>query len=245
MVEGSSILLRADVTDDVQVRNVELIVNGQVVRNDVSFPFDLSAIALGVDPNPLTVTVQARATDTGGNRTLSDPLTFNLVADTIAPCWSAPTRPTACCVLLVCATLSYSSRSRWPPRPSCPTPSGLLGPGGTIVPPTDVRLRAEGRIVELTYDPLPEGDYQLVIAASQVTDRAGNALGTADLVRSFTLAIVSNAWVNASGGAWEKPANWSRGVVPTDADDVSITLSGTYTITINSDVALRSLTLGH
>ena len=85
VVEGSTILLRADVTDDVQVRNVELIVNGQVVRNDVSFPFDLSAIALGVDPNPLTVTVRARATDTGGNRTLSDPLTFNLVADTIAP----------------------------------------------------------------------------------------------------------------------------------------------------------------
>ncbi len=112
------------------------------------------------------------------------------------------------------------------------------------MPPTDVRLRAEGRIVELTYDPLPEGDYQLVIAASQVTDRAGNALGTADLVRSFTLAIVSNAWLNASGGAWEVPTNWSRGVVPTDADDVSITLPGTYTITINSSVALRSLTLG-
>ncbi len=85
VVEGSSILLRADVTDDVQMRNVELIVNGQVVRNDVSFPFDLTAIALGVDPNPLIVTVQARATDTGGNRTLSQPLTFNLVPDTIAP----------------------------------------------------------------------------------------------------------------------------------------------------------------
>ena len=39
-------------------RNVELLVNGQVVRNDVSFPFDLSAIALGSDPEAATVTVR-------------------------------------------------------------------------------------------------------------------------------------------------------------------------------------------
>ena len=244
VVEGSSILLRADVTDDVQVRNVELIVNGQVVRNDVSFPFDLSAIALGIDPNPLTVTVQARATDTGGNRTLSDPLTFNLVPDTIAPALVSanPADGTLRAPGLSRIELIFSE----PLAAATVTPNTfrLMGPAGAIAPPTNVRLRVEGRVVELTYDPLPEGAYQLVIAASQVTDRAGNALDSADLMRSFTLAMVSNAWVNASGGAWEEPSNWSRGAVPTDADDVSITLPGTYTITLNSAVALHSLTLG-
>ena len=43
--EGSLITLGAQVMDDVQVRNVELLLNGQVVRNDVSFPWDLTARA--------------------------------------------------------------------------------------------------------------------------------------------------------------------------------------------------------
>src|SRR5262249_20117133 len=40
--EGTTFVLNAAIADDVQVRNVELLLNGQVVRNDVSFPFDLS-----------------------------------------------------------------------------------------------------------------------------------------------------------------------------------------------------------
>ena len=45
VIEGRTVPIRADIQDDVQVRNVELLVNGQVVQNDVSFPFDLLAVA--------------------------------------------------------------------------------------------------------------------------------------------------------------------------------------------------------
>ena len=215
-----------------------------MVGNDVSFPFDLSAIALGTDPNPLTVTAQARATDTGGNQTLSDPLTFNLVPDTIAPALVSTSPADGALRGPGLSRIELIFSEPLAAATVMPNTLRLQGPGDQTIVPVDLRLRADGRIVELTYDPLPEGDYQLVITASQVTDRAGNALGAANLVRSFTLAIVSNDWLNASGGAWEEPSNWSRGVVPTDADDVSITLPGTYTITINSDVALQSLALG-
>ena len=44
LVEGSTIPITANVLDDVQVRNVELLVNGTVVENAVSFPFNLIAI---------------------------------------------------------------------------------------------------------------------------------------------------------------------------------------------------------
>ena len=40
VLEGMSVPIIASIMDDVQVRNVELLVNGVVVSNDVSFPFD-------------------------------------------------------------------------------------------------------------------------------------------------------------------------------------------------------------
>ena len=43
---GTTVRVNSNVTDDVQVRNVELLVDGVVVQNDVAFPFDLSAVAL-------------------------------------------------------------------------------------------------------------------------------------------------------------------------------------------------------
>ncbi|MGH2413758.1 MAG: Ig-like domain-containing protein, partial [Microcystaceae cyanobacterium] len=43
VVEGSAVPIKVTINDDVQVRNVELLVNGQVVTNDVSTPFDFFA----------------------------------------------------------------------------------------------------------------------------------------------------------------------------------------------------------
>jgi hypothetical protein len=62
VIEGSTIAVRPSVFDDVQVRNVELLVNGQVVLNDVSFPFDLSTDLPSIAANGSTaVTIQVRA----------------------------------------------------------------------------------------------------------------------------------------------------------------------------------------
>ena len=85
VIEGATIPVLADVQDDVQARNVELLVNGVVVRNDVSFPFDFFAVAPAISPEATTFTLQVRATDTGGNVGLSEELTFELVADVFAP----------------------------------------------------------------------------------------------------------------------------------------------------------------
>jgi hypothetical protein len=52
-------------------------------------------------------------------------------------------------------------------------------------------------------------------------------------------------WNNVSGGSWFTPGNWTPYGVPGTDYDVSITLAGTYTVSIDSgDVRIRRLDLG-
>ena len=81
VTEGSTIPVRANVADDVQARNVELLVNGQVVETAVSAPFNLSVVLPTIANNgSAPVTIQARGLrhfDRGQRRTLerADPRT--------------------------------------------------------------------------------------------------------------------------------------------------------------------------
>jgi len=83
--DGSLVAVPVQVSDDVQVRNVELLLDGVVVQNDVAFPYDLRAAMPTLASGATTATVQVRATDTGGNIGLSPLLTLRIVADTVAP----------------------------------------------------------------------------------------------------------------------------------------------------------------
>jgi hypothetical protein len=53
-----------------------------------------------------------------------------------------------------------------------------------------------------------------VIDADAVTDLAGNALGTVDVVSDFTPHRRGRHLINPAGGFWDDPANWSGGVFP-------------------------------
>lgn len=85
--EGFRFPIFASVTDDVQVRNVELLIDGVVTQNAVSYPFNLLATAPVIQDGAAVgeFQVQIRATDTGGNTTLSDALTIQIVPDTTPP----------------------------------------------------------------------------------------------------------------------------------------------------------------
>src|SRR6185436_12119784 len=63
------------------------------------------------------------------------------------------------------------------------------------------------------------------------------------LERRTLLTAIS--WTNGAGGDFNNPANWSTNTVPAAGDDASITLDGTYTVTLAGSVlSLNSLTLG-
>ena len=240
VTEGSDIPVIADVSDDRQVRNVELLVNGEVVSNDVSFPFDLNAIALNNTPDATTVEVQARATDTGGNVALSNLLTFELVPDTFAPIIKhiTPEENTESAQNLRRVEVRFNEAI----DTTTVTAANfqLLDSNGTTIDPQDIRLRSGDRTVQLTYEPLPAGEYNLAIDASDVTDRAGNALGETDIINPFTLLEGTIFWVGGSGD-WHDPTNWNTGVVPGADDSVVINAPGDATITFSS----RSATIAN
>lgn len=84
VTEGQRIVLRADVQDDVQLRNVQFLVNGAPYLVDGSFPFEVGWRA-PVGSAGSTVTLAATAIDTGGNETNLSPVTVSIVPDRVAP----------------------------------------------------------------------------------------------------------------------------------------------------------------
>ncbi len=79
--------------------------------------------------------------------------------------------------------------------------------------------------------------YTLTTSSPGLT---GATSGTFNIIA----AAVTNSWVNASGGSWSVPANWSQGRIPIATDTVAITLAGTYTVSMDVDVAATRLILG-
>jgi hypothetical protein len=218
VIRGSSIPVKVNVTDDVQVRNVQFLVNGQVVSNDVSFPYDFSAVAAPATPGGTTMSIQVRATDTGGNDRLSNTLTFNLVPDTFPPT-VVGTTPTA--GQKVFFTPSVSVRFSEPLDTSLLNSTGVslkfLGadgvPGGgddVSVPVRSVEPRNLGRGVAIFPGAdLDTGNYQLSLDPSIISDRAGNHL-TAPFSLQFTVLPASD--IKAASGFPSVPREPSANV---------------------------------
>jgi hypothetical protein len=187
VAEGTTVPLVVNAADDVQVERVELLVNGRVVHTAVSFPWNLEAIALGSDPHAPAVTVQVRATDTGGNVALSDPLVLGLLADTTPPTVDSTTPADGSVGTegLRFALVQFSEPM------AAATVTGktvqLERSDGTPIAVHRFELRDDSRLAELTFDPLPTGSYQIVLDAAALTDRAGNPLGASPRVIRFSL----------------------------------------------------------
>jgi hypothetical protein len=82
--EGRSFRLTAKASDDVQVRRVEFLVDGEVVAVDGNFPFEHRLVA-PLRSAQTNFRVQARATDTGGSTATSTEQEIPVVLDATAP----------------------------------------------------------------------------------------------------------------------------------------------------------------
>src|SRR5271154_3982173 len=49
------------------------------------------------------------------------------------------------------------------------------------------------------------------------------------------------SWTNGAGGNWNSAANWSPNQIPLAADNVSISLAGSYTVTLDVAATVESL----
>jgi hypothetical protein len=226
VVEGSTVPILANVTDDVQVRNVELIVNGQAVQNAVSAPYSLSIALPSLARNgSAPITVQVRATDTGGNVGLSNTLTIGLVKDTTPPQLASSNIPDGATVGVHFQTviLQFSK----PLEESTVTTADFLviDSDSTVIKPLAVQFRNDDRTVQVTIPTLQVGKYRFVIDAHAITDRPGNVLGAGNITSHFNVLEYSAVWDNPDGGNWSDPANWDSGAVPGSGADVSIDIT--------------------
>ncbi len=182
--EGKLSRLVADVSDDVQVRNVEFYVDGVKVGTDGNYPFEHRFVTPTRTAAKGSFTIRAVASDTGGNRTTSDLLTIHLVSDATPPSIRR----------LIPSDGSGMADARRvgiflsePVDPSSITADAFFvlapGPDGAFGTPDDAKL-AGGRVrtdqavngVYLEFPgAFPVGTYQLVVRG--LRDLAGNHLG--------------------------------------------------------------------
>ena len=212
VIEGRSVRVRPTVTDDVQIRSLELLVNGNVVGSDNNFPYELFAQApvLPGSVSSGTMTVQVRATDTGGNVTLSDILSLDVVPDTFPPQLGSINIDEGARRFFVrsidltfneplnSALLSTSGISLLRDGGD-----GIFGNAGDVAVPVTLDTRSGGQALSIVLGGiLPAGNYRLVVDPSILADRAGNNFAGA-IVRNFSIRPASD--VHAISGVPDIP----------------------------------------
>jgi len=60
-----------------------------------------------------------------------------------------------------------------------------------------------------------------------------------------TAFVCINSWLAVEDGAWTDATKWSSGTAPISTDDVCIDVAGTYTVTLNGNRSVNSVTLGN
>lgn len=244
ILEGSLISLNAMITDDAGLRSVALLVDGDPIVVDLSYPFDLNARIplLGSGEASRPITLQVRATDTGGNIGLSTLIDAEIVPDTIPPALVDSTLEDG--ALYGRSKRAFSFTFDEPLDPSIDITSAfvLTGPSGVVAPETAI-LRSGDRTVALTYPELEQGSYSMVLVGGTISDVAGNATSATDRTLAFELGTFSNEWTGAAGNnLWSDEGNWLTGVVPGVDDDVFVgDLTGEVLLTSLGTVQVKSL----
>ncbi len=244
ILEGTLLSLDATITDDAGLKSVSLLVNGDPISVDISYPFDLSAriplLAEGEDARD--VTLQVRATDTGGNIGLSQLIEAEIVPDTIPPMLIDSTLEEGALYGRSKRSFTFTFDEPLDPETDPAAAFRLTGPSGLVDP--DIALLLSGdRVVRLVYPELEEGAHVMTLPGGGITDLAGNAYSETDIELGFELGSFSNEWTGAAGdGLWGTAENWSAGRVPEAEDDVFVgNLTGGVALQNLGTVALKSL----
>ena len=211
VMAGSMVSLPVTVRDDVQVRSVELLVNGQVVQTMLSFPFNLGFIVPAFKTPGTQVMVQVRATDTGGNVTISDPLSLEVLPDTTAPMIVAINPPDGSLQFNDLNTIEVVFSKAMDPATINLVNLGVFDDQNRGIVLPGIGLQDAQQKAELALPQLSAGVYQLVIKAAAVKDLSGNPLGTNNFVSSFRIGLLGKydytlRWAGRPDVDWRNPA---------------------------------------
>jgi hypothetical protein len=238
--EGSRVALPVTVRDDGQVRNVEALLNGTVVRNDLAFPWEVGFQLPVRTASATNATLQVRASDMGGNRVVSSVITVELVEDTTAPTIVTSDPVDGSSRSLTTRTASFTFSEPVDADTVNDMAFVLRDAQNNTIAPENIQVRFGGLQVYLTYPAMAAGEHTITIDRASVTDLAGNPMGTEPQVIRFRARAFSSVWALPQNGDWENPANWSDNRVPSSVDDVLIEFPG-ITVTIRSNAVARQI----
>ena len=134
-----------------------------------------------------------------------------------------------------------------PATVSAPSANITLTDGyGVPVPGTASYNAASKTVIFTPLSPLAGATTYIITLGTGIKSLTDRPLGSAYSWSFTTSASAANvaSWKNPVSGNWSDPANWSTGVVPDAATDVSITVNGNYTVTVDSDASVKGITLG-
>lgn len=245
--EGKLLRLTATAGDDVDIHRVEFYVDGQVANRDGSFPFEYRFVSPMASVQA-TMTVQARAFDTGGNNSWTAAQVLTVVPDATPPHFvsSQPadggsSLPETLFGVAVFASepLDASSVSTETVKIYADGPDGTLGTADDVLQTGGtVSFDEESLAVLLAFDtPLATDSYRGEVTG--VRDRPGNSQTIPFTWTFFVEPPVR--WVNPAGGNWSTGSNWSSGTAPSSVSHVIVDLPGTYTITGGGGITVNTL----
>jgi len=232
--EGQRVRVTADVTDDVQVRNVVFRIDGQVVFDDGAFPFEYR-FDTPLMADAQSFTVSTTAFDTGGNSTSTGDIEVSVLQDMSPP-----------------EVVLFS------PAADNPLPDGLnVSLFATFSEPVDqTSLTADSfRLVDASSQPvsgvlnyrsntntavlnfpggLAPGSYTAEITTA-VSDLAGNTVSNL-LTFPVTISTAIDIEFIADSGLWSEPTNWSPMVVPRPGDRALLIADGVGSTIVDLDV---------
>jgi hypothetical protein len=249
---GAQVFVSAAVTDDVQVRNVELLVDGEVIQTDGNYPFEFFLTAPLLTKGA-SIDISVIATDTGGNRTQAPTQNFGIDPDTTAPrvAFTSPREQ------FIAEDVSSLVVVYGEPLDQDTLNTGAFellhlgsdeAPGGgddTVVPIGSIAFQDDRRLLLELVDALPTGSYQLAIGTTAVTDLAGNPMASAFTLLFAALSEIpegTSVWLRGGDGDWNDPLNWSGAEVPDDNDAVVIDVPGPrVTVTLDRNVRVSTI----
>ncbi len=217
---GQPVLVRAEVGDDVQVRNVEFYVNGTKVATDGNYPFEHRFRAPPISGSS-TFSLQARVSDTGGNVTWSTMGTVALSPD-LTPPQVLTSKPAAGGITVSPSTLTVFFSE--PVQASSLTFStlrlvqagadGILGTADDVaITPFSLVFSSDGQTATLVLSSaLLPGRHQLRVETG-VTDLAGIPLASA-----YSCIFVVLGGVDADGDGVPNDVELLLGLNPNNTD---------------------------
>jgi hypothetical protein len=217
---GRSVPVHATVSDDVQLRDARLLLNGQEVEALKSGPILFTLELPGSTETNRTVTVQVEASDTGGNVGASAAVAIELIRDAEPPVLVASVPHDG-----GGAFTSVGFAFRFNEPVSVGTGAAVLhymGADGISGNADDIdvpvgSVQTLGATLRITQaNALAPGNYRLTVPASLVSDRSGIRLSQ-ELVIGFTAfpaSLDTAVWISRSDGRYDDPANWLYNRVP-------------------------------